>query len=162
MRIVALALALLLAACATVVSKPPAVSLAGVGLESISLFEQRYVLQLRVTNPNDRDIPVDGLAFEVELNGMHFASGVSNQAVTIPRLGEALLEVRATSNLASFMRQWRDLEKGGRSGLDYRIKGSLRVSGYGAVPFDHKGEVALPELPGVDEKPAPRRLPGAV
>lgn len=167
MRIFALALALLLAACAPVISKPPAVTLAGVDLESIGLFEQRYILQLRVTNPNDSDIPVEGVSFDIELNGMHFASGVSNSAVTIPRLGEALLEVKATSNLASFMRQLRDLNKDGKSGLDYRIKGDLRVSGYGAVPFDRAGEVAFPDFSDFGEKTLPRqdrpkRLPGSV
>lgn len=162
MRIFALVLALLLAACAPVISKPPAVTLAGVDLESIGLFEQRYVLQLRVTNPNDSDIPVEGVSFDIELNGMHFATGVSNAAVTVPRLGEALLEVKATSNLASFMRQLRDQRKDGRDGLDYRIKGNLRVPGHGALPFERKGELAFPELPGFDEKPAPRRLPGSV
>lgn len=167
MRIVALALALFVAACATVISKPPAVTLAGVDLESIGLFEQRYVLQLRVRNPNDADIPVEGLVFDVELNGMHFASGVSNSAVTVPRLGEALLEVKATSNLAAFMRQLRELQKGGRAGLDYRIKGNLRVSGYGALPFDQAGEVAFPDFGDFGEKTLPgearpKQLPGSI
>lgn len=162
MKILGLLAALLLTACAAFVSKPPEVTLAGLDLESIGLFEQRYVLQLRVRNPNDADIPVDGLSFEVEVNGTHFASGISNQAVTIPRLGEAVLEVPATSNLASFLRQWRDPEQGGPAGLDYRIHGSLRVAGHGALPFDHEGEVPLPSLPGGGERPAPKTLPGEI
>jgi LEA14-like dessication related protein len=162
MRLLVLALAVLLAACATAIRQPPAVTLAGVDLESIGLFEQRYVVQLRVTNPNDTDIPVEGLSFDVELNGLHFATGVSNAAVTVPRLGEALLEVKATSNLASFLRQLHDLREDGRGGLDYRIKGSLRVAGYGALPFERQGELAFPELPDFDEKRVPKRLPGAV
>jgi LEA14-like dessication related protein len=167
MRILALALTMLVAACATAISKPPVVTLAGVDLESIGLFEQRYVLQLRVMNPNDADIPIEGLTFDVELNGMRFASGVSNSAVTVPRLGEALLEVRATSNLASVMRQLHDLQKGGRGSLDYRIKGSLRVSGYGALPFEKGGELSFPDLVDFGEKrapgpAAPQNLPGSI
>jgi LEA14-like dessication related protein len=165
MRLLALALTLFAAACATVITQPPQVTLVGVGLESLGLFEQRYVLQLRVRNPNDVDIPVEGLSFDIELNGAHFASGVSNAAVRIPRLGEALLEVPATSNLAAFLQQWRELGSG-RDGLAYRIRGSLRVSGYGAVPFDHKGEVSLPDIDDFDgsgKPPAePKRLPGAI
>lgn len=167
MKLIGVALALLLAACVTAITKPPAVSLAGVDLDSIGLFEQRYVLQLRVLNPNDTDIPVQGLAFDVELNGMHFASGVSNSAVTVPRLGEALLEVKVTSNLASFMRQLRDLQKSGRNGLDYRIKGNLQVSGYGALPFNQKGELPFPDFADFGEKsvpgPAkPKKLPDSI
>lgn len=153
--------AAVLAACAPLVTRPPTVSLAGLGLESVGLFEQRYVLQLRVRNPNDSDIPVDGLDFEVEVNGMPFASGVSSTRTTLPRQGEALLDVTATSNLASFLRQWRGGESGGRAGLDYRIKGSLRVPGYGAVPFDHRGEVPFPDPGPPAEKTAPGRSAAA-
>lgn len=148
---------LFLAACATRFERP-SVSLAGVDIESLGLFEQRYVLQLRVKNPNGVDIPVEGLNFTVDLNGRHFADGVSNMAVTIPRMGEAVLTVKASSDLAAFLRQWRGMESEGRSGLEYRVKGTLRVSGYGAQPFDQKGEVGLPKLPA--EKP--KSLPGSV
>ncbi|MBS1191246.1 MAG: Water Stress and Hypersensitive response domain protein [Rhodocyclaceae bacterium] len=161
MRRLAWVLALLLAACAAPITKAPAVTLAGVDIESLGLFEQRFILTLRVRNPNEVDIPVEGLVFDVELNGRHFADGVSGLAVTIPRLGEAMLEVRATSNLAAFLRQWRDMEKAGRPGLDYRVRGNLRVAGYGELPFDHRGEAAFPKLlPGGEGRPKPQ--PGAV
>lgn len=160
MKILLWAVALFLAACATHFEKP-AVTLVGVDLESLGLFEQRFILKLRVKNPNDVDIPVEGLVFEVELNGRPFANGVSNVGVTIPRLGEAVLEVKASSNLAAFLRQWRDLEKEGKPGMDYRVRGNLRVSGYGALPFDHRGEAPIPKLlPGGEGKPKPQ--PGAV
>lgn len=161
-RLLALALILLAAACATVIRTPPSVSLAGVDLESIGLFEQRYVLQLRLRNPNDADIPIEGLSFDVEVNGMHFASGLSNAVVRVPRLGEALVEVPATSNLGAFLRQWRELRQGGRDSLDYRIKGSVRVTGYGAIPFDHKGEVPLPNLIGGEKVPDTNSRPGMI
>lgn len=161
MRALALALALFLAACASVIPQPPKVALAGLDIESIGLFEQRFILQLRVTNPNNVDIPVEGINFDVDVNGRHFANGISNLAVTIPRQGETVLEVRATSNLAAFLRQWQESEKSGEPGLDYRVKGNLRVSGYGALPFDHRGEALLPRfLPAPEEKP--RRLPGGI
>jgi LEA14-like dessication related protein len=157
-KIVAWALALFLCACAARMEKPT-VTLADLDIESVGLFEQQFLLKLRVKNPNDVDIPVEGLNFDVELNGKPFASGVSNQAVTIPRLGEAVLPVRATSNLAAFLRQWKDPESLGRPGLDYRVRGNLRVSGYGALPFDHRGQVAVPS-PFPENRP--KRLPGAV
>lgn len=160
MRLLAWGLVLLLAACAARFEKP-AVSLAGVDIESLGLFEQRFVLKLRVKNPNPVDIPVEGLNFDVDLNGRPFASGASALAVTIPRYGEAVLEVKASSNLAAFLRQWRDLQKEGRPGLDYRVKGNLRVTGYGALPFDHRGEAPFPQLPGEGERPS-KPAPGAV
>jgi len=154
MRFLALAGALLLAACASLWT-PPSVSLAGVDIESLGLFEQRFLLKLRVTNPNAFDIPVEGLDFVVELNGRHFADGISKVGVIIPGGGETVLAVRASSNLAAFLRQWKDFEKGGRSALDYRVKGTIRVSGRGELPFDRRGEVDLPRLPLPEPKPRP-------
>lgn len=160
MRILAWVLALFLCACAVRMEKPT-VTLADLDIESVGLFEQQFLLKLRVRNPNNVEIPVEGLDFAMELNGRPFASGVSNTAVTIPRLGETLLSVRATSNLASLLEQWRDLGDLVRPGLDYRVRGNLRVSGYGVLPFDHRGQAALPSLlPEREKKPKP--LPGSV
>jgi LEA14-like dessication related protein len=139
--------ALLLAGCATGISKPPSVSVAGMDIDSLGLFEQRFVLKLRVKNLNDVDIPVDGLDLDVELNGKPFANGVSNAAVIVPRLGESVLDVPITSNLAAFLRRLPDPEHPGSPDLDYRVKGRLRVSGHGLLPFDHRGQVPwLPSL----------------
>lgn len=146
MRFLAWGLAFFLCACATQFAKP-SVSLVGVDIESLGLFEQRFLIKLRVKNPNNLDIPVEGISFDVELNGRPFANGVSNVAVTIPRYGEAVLDIKASSSLASFLRQWRELEKAGRTGLDYRVKGHLQVSGYGALPFDYRDEITFPTLP---------------
>lgn len=146
----ALACALWLAACATA-AKSPSVTLAGVDIESIGLLEQRYVLQLRVSNPNAFDIPVEGLSFAVDLNGKPFGNGVSNAAVTIPRFGEAMLAVRMTSNLSAFLKQWREAPRA-EGGIDYRVQGKMHVRGYGELPFDKRGEVALPAWAGGEKR----------
>lgn len=155
-------LAVALAACVTAIAKPPTVSLASLGIESFGLFEQRFLLQLRIKNPNDVDIPIEGLSYDLEVGGHPFASGVSSQAVTVPRLGEALLEVPATSDLGAFLKRFGEKPPTGE-GLDYRLRGQVHVGGHGAVPFDHRGEVNLPRLPGQPKKaPKAKELPGAV
>lgn len=156
MKTALFALALFLSAC-TGFSKPT-VALAGIDIASVGLLEQRFVLKLRVNNPNDFDIPVEGLDFAMELNGQPFAQGVSNTATTVPRRGEAVLEVKTSSNLAHFLRQWREVESKGEGkggALDYRLKGKVRVAGYGEWPFEQRGEVPLPRLSGRGERGAP-------
>jgi LEA14-like dessication related protein len=142
------ATAALLAGCAAIPTKAPEVDLADIGIGEVGLLEQRFVMKLRVLNPNDVDIQIDGLAFELEVNGQAFARGVSNKAVTLPRLGEAMLEVDAVSSLGSLLRQFDELGKGGREAIDYRIKGRLVTGSFGSLPFEHRGEVRLPRLPG--------------
>lgn len=143
----AFACALALAACATI-SQRPEVSLSGLDIQEIGLLEQRFGLRLRVLNPNDADISIDGLSYELEVNGQAFAKGVSNRAVTVPRMGEAVVEVSAISNLGGLLRQLNELHKGGREAVTYRLTGRLNAGGLGSVPFEHQGEVALPRLPG--------------
>ncbi|MCA1804270.1 MAG: hypothetical protein LC646_02710, partial [Xanthomonadaceae bacterium] len=83
MSLSCLLFALSLTACAWLPQKPqaPRVSLVNVQLSSMELLEQRYGLTLRIQNPNDFALNIQGLDFEVELNRMPFASGVAAQRV---------------------------------------------------------------------------------
>lgn len=124
--------------------KKPDVAVVNIRLLDGNLLEQRFVLTLRVTNPNTTEIAIEGLTFAVDLNGQSFAKGVSNQAVVIPRLGDGTVEVTATTGLASFLRQFKAFSKG-REKVEYRIKGRLVTGNFGGINFDQTGEVGLPK-----------------
>lgn len=147
----------LLSACASLngLTQKPEVSIAGIDLVQLGFLEQRFALQLRIRNPNDVDLPIDGLSLEIEVNGQPFVSGLSDQRVTVPRFGEALLEVAATSTLAGTLKQFYELRKGGRDRVEYRIVGRLNVSGFGSVPFERRGELQMPGSGAPAEKPPP-------
>ena len=150
--------ALLLAGCASLAMKSPEVSLADVTIEEFGLLEQRLGIKLRVMNPNDADLPIDGVTFEVDVNGQSFAKGVSNKSVTVPRFGEALLDLSAVSTLGSLLRQLAELAKSGRDTVQYRVHGQFYGGGLNGVPFDSKRELKLPMLPLL---PAPQPKPPA-
>jgi LEA14-like dessication related protein len=145
--VLSLAFTGVLAGCAAPfgVSQPPELALSSIEGVDVGLLEQRYRLKLRVRNPNDTDLQVRGLSLAVELNGQPFARGVSDQTVTVPRMGEALLEVSATSSLGSVWRQLREVGKAGTQDLSYRLSGRLSLQGLGSLPFEEKG--TLPGLP---------------
>lgn len=136
-------------ACANLQSypEPLGVSISNLSVVEAGLFEQRYRLGLRVQNPNSADLPINGVAFEVEINDQPFAKGVSSQAITIPRFGEQVMELEAVSTLAGIVRQIAELEKNQQGGsLRYRVKGKLSVPGQAApLPFDYRGELKFPE-----------------
>lgn len=152
------ALGLAVGGCAAMATRPPGVSLANVSIEEFGLLEQRLGLTLRVMNPNDADLPIDGVSFDVDVNGQHFAKGVSSKAVTIPRLGEALVDVSAVTTLGDLLRQLGQLAKGGRRTVEYRVHGRLYGVGLNGVPFDTTRELKLPALPLF---PAPEPQPRA-
>ena len=120
----------------------PDVSVVNIRLLDGNLLEQRFLLTLRVINPNNVDIAVEGLTFTVDLNDQPFAKGVSNQATVIPRLGDGTIDVTATTGLASFLRQFRDLRKI-QDRVEYRLKGRLVTGRFGGINFDRTGQVSL-------------------
>lgn len=146
----------LLTGCTGLPSKidPPSVSLADVRLVDMNLMEQTFALKLRVQNPNTFDIPVHGLNYQVELNGQQLARGVNDQSVTLPGLGEEIVEVQAITSLNSLLQQLTELARTGNPSVSYRIKGNLRVgSSLLPLPFDQSGEVGLDILPLMRTKP---------
>lgn len=147
-RILMLCCVLLLAGCAGLGNlEKPQVSLAGLALDDFNLFEQRFRVTLRVTNPNDRSVTVDGVDFDLALNGEHFASGIGRDQVTLPRLGDALVTLKMTTNLSSLWKQIRTLQST-KKPLAYRMSGKLHAPWVpGGIPFDRKGELpALNEI----------------
>lgn len=119
----------------------PAVTIAdfGVGGNS-SFFEQQFNLKLRVQNPNNEDLKIDGIAFTLDVNDAPFASGVGNQGVTVARFGSAFVPVEAYSSLGGMLKQIGGYLQGEKRALRYRIKGSLSLGGGLRIPFDRSGE----------------------
>ncbi|MBW2270189.1 MAG: LEA type 2 family protein [Deltaproteobacteria bacterium] len=126
--------------------EPPDVNLVSVAPEGLTPFEQRMRADLRFSNPNDFALDFDGIRFDLEVNGRPFARGQSGEAFSLPRLGEEIVSVTATSTLGDLVQQLAAL--GGRkgSGFDYRITGRLYLVGGGqrSVPFERVGHLGQP------------------
>lgn len=104
-------------------------------------LEQRFAVGLRLTNPNNRALSVDGLDFELDLNDRRLARGVTNRAFELPRLGEAETSVIVTTSVFDLLRQAVELGSRREAAMDYRLRGRLHLgSGFvRSVPFDHRG-----------------------
>lgn len=140
-------LSLAAAGCASVASlEAPEVRVTSLQLleaESSSM-EQRFAVGLRLINPNNKDITIDGLDFELALNERRLARGVSNESFELPRLGEAETRVVVTTSVFDLLRQ--AVELGGRRDqpMDYRVHGRLHLgSGFlRRLPFDYSGTLS--------------------
>jgi LEA14-like dessication related protein len=104
-------------------------------------LEQRFEVGLRLVNPNNRALAVDGLDFELDLNDRRLARGVTNRAFELPRLGEAETSVIVTTSVLDVIRQAVELGSRREMAMDYRLRGRLHLgSGFvRTVPFDHRG-----------------------
>ncbi len=135
-----------LAACAGLgpLREPPSVTLADIDVAEIGLLEQTLILRLRVQNPNDSEFDIDGIAYQLEVNGKPFARGVGNKKVRVPRYGVAVIETEAVSGLVKVLRQLDRLGGGESASLSYRLSGHLSAGSMGYLPFDYTGQLTLP------------------
>jgi LEA14-like dessication related protein len=140
-----------LAGCASLPGgmEPLRVNVSDIQMRDATAFEQIYDIQLRLQNPNNQDLPIQGLSFNLEINGTSFASGGSSDTVVIPRLGSGLVRVEAVSGLGGILQQLLKLQKGPPGALTYRISGVAYVGAAGSrLPFEDSGEIALPAQGG--------------
>lgn len=139
-------LALLIGGCTGLPSKmeQPTVTISSINLLRATFLEQTYQMQLRIQNPNDFALQIDGLSYELEVNDKPFAKGLSNKPITVPQYGTELLEVEGISTLASLLRQFSEMDKS-QTSMHYHLKGKLNLRNAAIpIPFNYKGEVAIP------------------
>lgn len=150
MRITALALAgclLLGLGCAQRggfgAPEPPIVTLANLVPVGASPFEARVRVDLRLQNPNDYDLDFDGMRFRIEVNEQEFVSGVSDESISLPRLGEAVVSVEGTTTTLALWRQIRGLAADPASGIRYRVEGRLFASEplQRGIDFERSGKI---------------------
>ena len=135
-----------LAGCAQLTQRPepPQVSLAGIELLGLGLFEQRFRVRLNLDNPNDYALPVSGVEYALEINGQSFAKGRSVDEVELPANGRTQVDVDVNANLSSLLGQAMLLQQGRLPKLDYRLTGKLKLmQGLFSVPFERQGSIPL-------------------
>ena len=129
------------------------------GVESIpgEGMELRLLVKLRVQNPNDAPIDFNGVSLNLDVMGHDFASGVSDEAGTVPRFGEAVIAVPVTVSMMRMARQVLGMLDGEPvDKVTYAMSGKL----HGASMFILKNEPASRPSAGfgADTSAVPSRI----
>ena len=137
-----LLIAFIASACASLQQlETPDVVLINIQPLQSTMLEQRFEVTLRLYNPNNKDIEIDGLDFELDLNGRRLARGVGGEPFVLPRLGEATTTVTTSTSLLDMFRQALALSE--TDTLSYRLRGRVHLAGPGGtLSFDRSGELA--------------------
>jgi len=144
------ALLLLVMACAAAgcsqlpLRDPLRISLVGIEPLPGQGLELRMAMKLRVQNPNDTPVDFDGVALDVDLRGLSFASGVSDQVGSVPRYGESVISVPVSVSAISVLRQGLSFANGDRSSVTYAIRGKIGGSMLSGSTFKANGQIELP------------------
>jgi LEA14-like dessication related protein len=137
-------LVILVSGCASLfwMGEKPHVDIVNITPKEMRLLEQTFLLELRIQNPTETDLDINGMSFELEINGQPFARGVSNQSLKIERMSTKVVQVDAYTGLTSILRQLSEVKKGSyASGFKYRLKGSIHTGAPSfRIPFDETGE----------------------
>lgn len=122
----------------------PKLSVVSMKMQSADIFSQRLQVRMRVLNPNDRELPIKGIEYRIEINDAELAQGLTDTPFVVPALGEAEFDVQVTANLAAALAKFLS-RKGGQDTLDYRLIGSVALSSgfLRRIPFDERGSVKL-------------------
>jgi LEA14-like dessication related protein len=140
-----LAALLLLAGCGGVSSlQAPELDVVDVKLLGGDLSGQQLRVRMRVTNPNDRELPVKGITYRMEVGGEQFASGASEASFLVPALGSTEFDMSMNADMAGAV--FRLLGSGRKlDSVDYRLSGKVSLSSgmLRSVPFDKQGSFKL-------------------
>jgi LEA14-like dessication related protein len=145
MRCLGAVLALaLLGACSTMKLEKPHLDVVDVQLLRSDLLSQQLRVRMRVDNPNDRELPVKAITYQLLLAGEEIANGESEKNFTVPALGSTEFDVSMKANAANALLR---LLGGGRKldSLDYRLVGKVSLSSgmLRTIPFDETGQIKL-------------------
>jgi LEA14-like dessication related protein len=152
--LLSLVVSLVLGGCGSLLTSdilPPEVSLAGLGFGEPGLFEQELRVDLRLRNPNDFEVAIDRVTFNLEVNDKPFAHGRATEGLDLPALGETVVPVTVSVPTNDLIE--RVMELGSQRRLDYRLTGEAELDSlfFSRVPFHHEGKLALPRIPGLQE-----------
>ena len=139
--------ALILGACASLPSKDP-LQVTVAGIESIpgDGMELRMLVKLRVQNPNQAPIDFSGVYVELDVQGKTFATGVSNEAGTLPGFGEVVVAVPVTVSVLRMVRQVMGVLDGQPvDKIRYEMSGKLSSGVFNTHRFGASGEFDLPK-----------------
>lgn len=146
---------LALAGCASLSDRDmPKVDVAGIEAMPSQGMELRLAVKLRILNPSDYTIEYNGLFVEMDVQGMNFASGVSNQSGTVPRYGETVISVPVTISALAMVRQVMGLAGKERAvPLTYEVRGKVAGPVFNTRRFTSHGEFKLPTAPDGKNRP---------
>lgn len=137
--------ALLLGGCSVFLPRlqTPTLAVVNIQLGHSDLWQQHLQVRMSVHNPNERELPVKGLTYTLEVNGEEAAHGESGASFVVPARGDAEFDMNVTANAAAVL--LRMFARGNGGAVQYRIHGKVQLSSglLRAVPFDQQGQLPL-------------------
>lgn len=132
------------------------VTLVDMQVLDVKPLEAVFQIALRVMNPNDFSLLVNGINCDLKIDGKHFATGVGETHREIPSFGTGILPVTVYASTLKMFSSTLAIIKGMEQQqktaepLRYELAGNIRLGGTlrRTVPFQSRGEFSFDGQPG--------------
>lgn len=151
MQRILLALLLLgLSACAQMTPnfEQPNVEVTTINMLPSQGMEARFLVGLRVSNPNRIALKVVGMSYDVSLEGIEIIKGVTSDVPTIPAYGSEEFSIPASANLVNSLKLLSRFIAKPKDKIKYSFGAKLDVGStlLPALRITDGGEISLSEL----------------
>ena|SRR5215468_1683479 len=134
---------MLVAACASMRTgiKPPEVSVESVRVGRIVDAKADVSLKLALVNPNDVELAIDRLEFDIMLDGRPTVTGRTVHVDPLPPGGQAKVDVAGRVDVAAVATALMTL--GSQMPVPYAVNGAVTFKNGTALSFSRKGELPV-------------------
>lgn len=94
-------------------------------------FEQSFEIGLKLTNPNNFELPFNGISYQLNVAGETLAHGVASNIPTAEAYGESRFMVPISTSLLGGIKVIRALMDSKGKDISYQLKAKLDI----AIPF---------------------------
>ena len=130
------------------VPKTPGLKIKDVKIKNLSFTTAELVAQVEVTNPNDFDLGLSNLNYQLNVNQQNWGQGKINQSSSIPKKGKGIVEIPVKLNLLSAGKSAYNALVN-KTPVEYQLTGNATLDtglellkGYN-LPLDIKGTTAI-------------------
>lgn len=116
----------------------PKISIQDASVQNISLMQGTGLVTLNITNPNPFPIPLEGVQYNLRLNGTPVASGAQRQSMHLVPNQPVAVQIPIQLNLQQIMQLapnlWRSQQ------VQYELDGAVQLP-YLSIPFQRQGGI---------------------
>ena len=128
---------------------PPKVSMESFSSLPSESGAPRFLIKLRVQNPNEQTLDITGVSYSIALMGQEVVTGVSNDVPVIAGYSEGIVSLEANLKLLQVLRLLANLGQAQTDELTYRF--TAKIDFKGLVPtqrVEQEGLISLKQEAG--------------
>ena len=122
-------LLVLLSSCASMnfEYEEPSIELVSLKILPAKGFEQNFEVGLKLTNPNNFELPFNGISYQLFVAGEVLAHGVTSNIPTVPAYGESRFKIPVSTSLFRGIKVVRALLKTQQQNINYQLQADLNI-----------------------------------